>query len=162
MNEHDDPSGADPEDENTFSKNAYDKKTGSGHRALAQFALAVLARVPSKVLPALAMVATIIIVICARRTVYTASCNIRLCWPTLTDRQQRRILLASTYHIALTALQSPAIWRNKGRYILTEVEGIDLINQCQSEGRGAILVMPHLGNWAVSYSHLTLPTIYSV
>ena len=149
MNEHDDPSGADPEDENTFSTNAYDKKTGSGHRALAQFALAVLARVPSKVLPALAMVATIIIVICARRTVYTASCNIRLCWPTLTDRQQRRILLASTYHIALTALQSPAIWRNKGRYILTEVEGIDLINQCQSEGRGAILVMPHFGNWEV-------------
>ncbi|MEM7366045.1 MAG: hypothetical protein AAF525_18675 [Pseudomonadota bacterium] len=149
MNEHDDPSGTGQEEENTFSTNAYDKKTGSGHRALAQFALAVLARVPSQVLPALAMVATVMIVMCARRTVHTASSNIRLCWPTLTDRQQRRLLLASTYHTALTALQSPAIWRNKGRYILTEIEGIDLINQCQGEGRGAILVMPHLGNWEV-------------
>ncbi|MEE2915138.1 MAG: hypothetical protein VX745_10775 [Pseudomonadota bacterium] len=149
MTEHDDPSGAGPKDEKTFSTNTYDNKTGRGHRALAQFALAILARVPSKVLPALAMAATAMIVMCARRTIHTASCNIRLCWPTLTDRQQRRILLASTYHIALTALQSPGIWRNKGRYILTEVEGIDLIDQCQREGQGAILVMPHLGNWEV-------------
>ena len=58
MTEHDDPSGAGPRDEKTFSTNTYDNKTGRGHRALAQFALAILARVPSKVLPALAMAAT--------------------------------------------------------------------------------------------------------
>ena len=116
---------------------------------LARIALAALARLPLGLLPVVACLSTVLILLFARRTVHIASRNIRLCQPSLSNRQQRQLLRASTYHTALTALQAPAIWRDKGRYVLTAIEGVSLINECIDDSRGAILIMPHLGNWEV-------------
>lgn len=116
---------------------------------MTRLALAAIACIPTRLLPATAWLSTVVIALFARRTVHIASSNIRLCWPSLNNRGRRRLLRLSIYHTALTALQAPAIWREKGHFVLNDIEGVDQVNECLKDSQGAILVMPHLGNWEV-------------
>ena len=82
--------------------------------------------------------------------------NIALCFPEMDDAARRRLL--RDYLIANGQLlcETGIFWQGgQGRLerLVVDVEGEDHIKQGLAQGKGVILVSPHLGNWEVVGLH---------
>lgn len=76
--------------------------------------------------------------------------NINLCFPELTDEQRQRLIRSSLRHFGQTFMEIPLMWEwpvEKCLGLIREVEGIELVDQAIADGRGVVLLAPHLGNW---------------
>lgn len=79
-----------------------------------------------------------------------AELNLRLCFPDLDDSRRRALARRSLLESAKTALETPAIWVGSQRRLddLEDgLEGEELLSAAREAGRGALLLVPHLGNW---------------
>lgn len=87
---------------------------------------------------------------CNARTARITVTNIALCLPQLSPDERRRLARRSLEHTGMTLFETPAIWAQPVTGILRQVRGVDgeaLLDQAVAEGRGLLLLVPHLGNW---------------
>ncbi|MEW5882806.1 MAG: lysophospholipid acyltransferase family protein [Armatimonadota bacterium] len=78
-----------------------------------------------------------------------ARANLRMVFPDWSDEKVRRVARMVFAHFGKTGarfLRAPALSREQ---VLASVrcEGLDLIHEALSEGKGAILITAHIGNW---------------
>lgn len=80
----------------------------------------------------------------------TTETNIALCFPELTAQEQKQLAKKSIYHTVMVALELPKVWSQaaeKSLQQIVEVEGKALLDQARQQGKGVIVIAPHLGNW---------------
>lgn len=83
--------------------------------------------------------------------------NIALAFPHLTAREQRALSRSSLAATAELMAEMGHVWLRDWahvRSLILEVEGAELVTRAQAEGRGVIVLAPHLGNWEVVGLHL--------
>ncbi len=84
------------------------------------------------------------------RALAVAERNLALCLPELDPAARRRLARASLVHAGRAYLEAPALWAMGPEALvrrLTQVEGADAVGACLREGRGVLLLVPHLGSW---------------
>lgn len=80
----------------------------------------------------------------------TTETNIALCFPELPSKQQKQLAKKSIYHTVMVALELPKVWSQaaeKSLQQIVDVEGKALLDQAIQQGKGVIVIAPHLGNW---------------
>lgn len=91
------------------------------------------------------------------RTRRVAERNIRLVYPELDSHAQEALIRDSLIQTGMLAAEMGHVWRkpwSHTRNLIQAVEGADLIEKAQADGRGVIVLGPHLGNWEVLGLHL--------
>jgi KDO2-lipid IV(A) lauroyltransferase len=84
------------------------------------------------------------------RSARAASVNLEICFPELSPRQRRALFRESFAHAGRCCLEFGRIWcgRDQGLPgIVREVRGQELIERARAQGKGVIVILPHLGCW---------------
>ncbi|CBL45230.1 Lipid A biosynthesis lauroyl acyltransferase [gamma proteobacterium HdN1] len=81
--------------------------------------------------------------------------NVALCFPEKSPAHQRSLVRRSLIETVVTGFEMGPIWAgdaHKALARITAIEGDELIREAQAQGRGVIILAPHLGNWEmISY-----------
>ena len=77
--------------------------------------------------------------------------NLELCMPELDEPARRELARVSIVETCKTAAEVGAVWLWPAEKVLGCVQprGLDLLREARAEGRGVIVIGPHLGNWEV-------------
>ena len=78
--------------------------------------------------------------------------NLQRCFPDLNSEQQQDLLRRNMQETAKTLFESGPVWlADKADFfaMVQEVHGEQHLQQAMERGNGAILAIPHLGNWEV-------------
>ncbi len=84
------------------------------------------------------------------RAKMVTTANINLCFPELPEDERQRLIRSSLRHFGQTFMEIPLMWEwpvEKCLGLIREIEGIELVDQAIADGRGVVLLAPHLGNW---------------
>ncbi|MGD8176269.1 lysophospholipid acyltransferase family protein [Marinimicrobium sp. ARAG 43.8] len=90
--------------------------------------------------------------------------NLAHCQPHITGRARERLVRQSLTETGKTAAEAAAVWRHSWPWLqrrIRGVEGDEALKAALAEGRGVLVLAPHLGNWEVvapflaSYARLT-------
>jgi len=82
----------------------------------------------------------------------TTKTNVQLCFPALSSRAQEHLVTLSMQHTFQTIAEAGAVWLWPAENVLATirlVEGESLLRQAHHQGRGVLVIAPHLGNWEV-------------
>ncbi|MFT6956777.1 MAG: KDO2-lipid IV(A) lauroyltransferase [Halieaceae bacterium] len=85
--------------------------------------------------------------------------NIQLAFPELSETEQLVLAKRSVAATAELVMEMGHVWLKDWRYVqslMLDVQGAELIEEAQREGRGVIVLAPHLGNWEMIGLHLGL------
>lgn len=90
--------------------------------------------------------------------------NIELAFPELTADERKSLARRSLCATGELAAEMGHVWLRPMDYVLgliKSVEGAELVTTALAQGRGVIILAPHLGNWEVSGLHLATlgPTV---
>ena len=80
----------------------------------------------------------------------TSEKNIQVCFPQMDKNQQSRLVRHSMQHLGITALEMAYVWCRSPQTNLSrimQVTGQEHLSAAVAEGRGVIVLAPHLGNW---------------
>lgn len=91
--------------------------------------------------------------------------NLKLCLPELDDAQRRALERASLIETGRTMFELGALWhwsRERFSALVREVEGRELLADAQAQGRGLILLVPHLGAWELCFIYINLLQPFTV
>lgn len=83
--------------------------------------------------------------------------NIRGSFPELTDAEIKSLTRRSLIETCCTASEAGAIWRNSWQWLnarIVEIEGEELLRAEIAQGKGLLVLAPHLGNWEVVAPYL--------
>lgn len=83
--------------------------------------------------------------------------NLRNCLPDLTDAEIHQITLDSLKETGKTAIEAGLIWRNSWSWLkskIVAVENEELLRSELAQGKGLLVLAPHLGNWEVVAPYL--------
>ena len=83
----------------------------------------------------------------------TTSINLKICFPELTDEQHHRMIRSSLRHTGQTMMEIPLMWEwpvERCLGLIREIEGEELLAEAKKDGRGLLLLAPHLGNWELT------------
>lgn len=78
--------------------------------------------------------------------------NIELCFPDESPSWRRKLVQRSLIETAKTACEMGVVWTKPIATTLkrvTSADGVELIEQAQADGKGVIILAPHLGNWEI-------------
>ena len=92
------------------------------------------------------------------RRYQTCLANLRLCYPEQEDIWCQSMARKSLMHEARTLLEMPRLWRlspERIESLAVRVSGFELLEQARAQGKGIVLVTPHLGSWEFSGLYLT-------
>jgi KDO2-lipid IV(A) lauroyltransferase len=80
---------------------------------------------------------------------HIAQCNIAACLPELTLSQQAELLEKVAAETGKWFLEAPYVWFKHPRFLCrkTFVKNPAVLQNAFKQGRGVIIVLPHLGNW---------------
>lgn len=84
--------------------------------------------------------------------------NLEICFPEMPLKERKRLARASVIETVMTVCESGAVWTRTPAEItpyITSTQGEDLIQQALDQGRGVILIVPHLGNWEIANYHIS-------
>lgn len=98
------------------------------------------------------------------RMARTTLANIRLCFPALTEAQQRQLAYRSLQETGKTILETGACWNwslDRCRALIRNVENESLFARYCADSRGLILLMPHLSTWEMLHPVLTAHTQFT-
>ncbi len=82
----------------------------------------------------------------------TTRTNIALCFPELSEKEQSKLVFQSLQHTGMLVFEMAAIWHQPYSWLeqrITEIKNLHLFDQAQTEGKGLIVLLPHVGNWEV-------------
>ncbi len=98
---------------------------------------------------------------------YYADTNLALCFPQLSEAERRRLSRGSLIGTVKVLLEYPLLFLGRGNRVLNlvrEVSGEPLLKEGLAQGKGVIIVCPHLGNWEVAglyvSRHYPITTMY--
>ncbi len=83
--------------------------------------------------------------------------NIALCFPEMSELEQKSLLRNSLIENFITMLEMPGVWHRDAKVWagLTEPgRGFSELEAAMSQGKGVIMAGPHLGNWEVGFQYL--------
>lgn len=83
--------------------------------------------------------------------------NIAAAYPMLSSKEQHKLAKRSLGATGELVGEMGHIWFRPWHYVSTlilEVHGAELVERAQREGRGVVLLGPHLGNWEVLALHM--------
>lgn len=89
----------------------------------------------------------------AKRARRTTELNISACFPDLSPDERERLARASLVETAKTALEIPLMWEwpvHRCLKLIKEIQGQELVDNAVKEGKGLLLLAPHLGNWELA------------
>lgn len=96
-----------------------------------------------------------------------AAINLALCFPDWDIPRRNRLLRKSLLETCKTLLELGPLWLWQGKRILSlvrEVRGEEALRVALQQGRGAILITPHLGSWEIgglyTSSRFSMATMY--
>ena len=78
--------------------------------------------------------------------------NIETAFPTLSAPEQRQLARRSLCSTGELMAEMGHVWLRPWSYLeqlILSVEGAELVTEAQKQGRGVIVLAPHLGNWEV-------------
>lgn len=76
--------------------------------------------------------------------------NIAACFPALTASEQQHRVALSLQNLGMTALEMPYVWCRSPATVLSKIESVDGLShleQALNDGKGVIILGPHIGNW---------------
>lgn len=79
-------------------------------------------------------------------------CNLALCFPELKAKERETLVKQSLVDTAKTGCELGLAWVapvEKARATIRKVVGIELVEQARAQGRGVIVLAPHIGNWEI-------------
>ncbi|MGH8529661.1 MAG: lysophospholipid acyltransferase family protein [Nevskiales bacterium] len=123
-----------------------------------------LGQFPLPVLHALGASLSVLFGLLPNRRLRRARINLRLCFPELSHAERGRLTRQSMRHLGRTMLETPRLWfgpHSRVRRLFREVRGTEHLQAALAEGRGVILLAPHL-SWeaAVLCAGLHAPTTF--
>ena len=92
------------------------------------------------------------LILTPNRTKRIAKINLALCFPELPAAHKSRLLRKTLIETGKTFTESGILWlgsKNRLKRLIKNVEGEDIIQRAQEEGKGAIFIIPHIGNWEI-------------
>ncbi len=84
------------------------------------------------------------------RMTKTTLTNLALCFPQKSEAERGALAQASLRNTFQTICEAGAIWlwpAAETLALVTEVEGLDLLQALKAQGKGVIVLAPHLGSW---------------
>jgi KDO2-lipid IV(A) lauroyltransferase len=118
--------------------------------ALARGLLATLGHLP---LPAAQRLGAVIGLLAWRlggRSRRTIEANLARCLPDLSEGDRRRLARQSLIETGKGLIETAPVWRwprERVEGLVVDTPGLDTLEATLREGRGALLLAPHLGNW---------------
>ena len=79
--------------------------------------------------------------------------NLKICLPELTNKQHQQMIRSSLRHTGQTMMEIPLMWEwpvERCMELIQEIEGEELLANATREGKGLLLLAPHLGNWELT------------
>lgn len=76
--------------------------------------------------------------------------NIRLCFPDMSAGDQQELIRNSLQQTGQTLMETPATWLGSASRLnrwICNLEGEQILDHAVAEGRGVIILLPHMGNW---------------
>lgn len=98
------------------------------------------------------------------RIACTTLANIKLCFPTLSSKEQTSLAQESLAETGKTILETGACWNwslDKCRSHIRDIKGEELFAGYCADSRGLILLMPHLCTWEILHPVLTKHTKFT-
>jgi Kdo2-lipid IVA lauroyltransferase/acyltransferase len=86
------------------------------------------------------------------RMAQTTRTNLKLCFPDLDEDARNRLAKNSLQHTFQAILETGAIWlwpASRTLNLVLAVEGLELLQEAKKEGKGALVISPHIGNWEI-------------
>ncbi|WP_111642207.1 lysophospholipid acyltransferase family protein [Marinimicrobium alkaliphilum] len=86
------------------------------------------------------------------RSARVTQVNLALCFPELDEEQRRALARASLRETAKTAAEAAVVWQRSPEWLVRHtlaIDGLEQVEAAQAEGRGVLIIAPHLGNWEV-------------
>lgn len=84
------------------------------------------------------------------RMAKTTLTNLRLCFPEKPEAESEALARLSLQHTCQTISEAGAVWlwpAAKTMALITEVEGLGLLQAIKTRGKGVLVIAPHIGNW---------------
>lgn len=122
-----------------------------------KFVFVAVSLLPNTVAQSLGKIVGVLLNRYSKREKKVAVINIARCFPELSSDEQQRLVKQTLIENCKTLLEIPRIFRKGGRYaidLITEVEGISHYHNATKNGKGVILLAPHLGNWELTVHYL--------
>jgi len=134
---------------------------------MAIFFLRLLARLPLAVLRSLGSFLGWLVWMLQLKPARHTRTNLQLCFPNLSVEARRKLGKRSLQETVKTFLEIAGIWEwppARTLAMVRSVEGEELIQEAQAQGRGVIVLGPHLGNWEMAglyiASHYPMASLY--
>ncbi len=89
---------------------------------------------------------------------HRVTCNISRCFVDASKRQQQQLIRQSLQHTFKMALEMPRFWcqpQSKVLSLVKQIHGEDTVLQAFQQGKGIILLGPHLGAWELAILYLS-------
>ena len=86
------------------------------------------------------------------RMAVTTRANINLCFPEMTSKERTLLAKYSILETFKTIVEAAPAWlwsERKVKEHILEVEGLELLEEGVSQGKGVVVLAPHFGNWEV-------------
>ena len=82
--------------------------------------------------------------------------NLACCFPEMAEAERNQLARQSMMEWGKTLLEIPVVWGHSPAWLekkIIAIEGQDIFERLRDQGRGLIIVAPHLGNWEVVGLH---------
>lgn len=91
------------------------------------------------------------------RTVRITRRNFEIAYPSLSTAEREQLIRRTLREQGALSAEMGHVWRRPHDYVrsLISVNGGDHVDLALAEGRGVVVLAPHLGNWEVLSHHLT-------
>ncbi len=84
--------------------------------------------------------------------------NLRLCLPELEEAEREALARESVLQTGCTMMETGIVWlwpEERSAALIRRVVNAELLDRCMADGRGLVVVMPHLANWEMMNQQFT-------
>lgn len=78
--------------------------------------------------------------------------NLTLCFPAMGEVERKQLIRASLIETGKMMFETGAVWLKKHAWLKSKVLAVyhrDILDDALAEGKGVVMLAPHLGNWEV-------------
>ena len=118
----------------------------------------IAARVPWIVASAMAHVSVWLMWLANRRARPITTVNIGICFPEITPEQQQSLIKTSLYETSMNVIDMARCWvrsRDDLEERISNVDGLEYLDDAVAVGQGTLVLMPHLGSWEIVSLYLS-------
>lgn len=112
----------------------------------------ISARIPWIVTSALAHASVWFMWLANRRARPITTVNIEICFPDITRERQQSLIKASLYETSMNVIDMARCWVRSRAYLegrISNVEGLEHLDETVTAGQGTLVLLPHLGSWEI-------------